>query len=81
MFDPGRKGPESSRQAPNKGAPTYTASDFQNGKTSFEELTNLPVEDQTKIVESMDLKTYEAFANWNTQNAPLVLNRGGRKVK
>ena len=80
IFAPDRKGPESARQAPEKGNPTYTASDFAGGKTPFSAIAELPVEKQTEIVEAMDLKTYEKYMNWVSQNDNLAISRGGRKL-
>lgn len=80
IFSGDRKGPESARQAPEKGKSSFTATDFTGGKTPFSTLAELSVEDQTKIVETMDLKTYEKYTNWINQNDVLVINRGGRKL-
>jgi hypothetical protein len=81
LFAPDRKGPETTRQAPDRGKSTYTASDFASGQTPFSTLAELPSEEQGKIVEAMDLKTYDKYMNWINQNDTLVINRGGRKVK
>jgi len=80
LFVVGRKGPESSHTAPDKGKATYTADDFKGGKTPFSVLADLSGDEQNTIIEKMDMKTYESWSNWNVQNDPIVINRKGRKL-
>lgn len=76
-----RKSPESARQAPQRGAEEYTASDFKDGKTSFSKLIELPAERQAKIVEDMDIATYDKYVRFIEDNNKLEINRGGRKIE
>lgn len=76
-----RKGPETGRTAPKRGADNYTADDFKGGKTDFKELLSLPVDQQTKIIEGMDVKTYDEFTRYNDRNDSIIINRGGRAVR
>lgn len=78
---PPRKGPETGRTAPKRGDSEYTAADFVGGKTSFAEFEKLPVDKQAEIIEKMDVKTYDELTRWQAQNEPLVINRGGRKIR
>lgn len=74
------KGPEGSERSPSKGATDYTAGDFKVGGISFDELGKLPAAKQAKIVEDMDIPTYDRYTKHMKTNDPLVINRGGRKV-
>lgn len=76
-----RKGPEQARQAPEHGTQDYTADDFKDGKTSFEELMKLPPEKQSVIMEAMDIPTYDQFKRYVTTNDKLQINRGGKKIE
>lgn len=75
-----RQGPETGRPAPKREGTTYTAEDFKGGKTDFKELLALPSAEQGKIVEGMDMATYEAFTRYNDRNDNLVIHRGGKRV-
>jgi hypothetical protein len=78
IFEPPRKGPEVSRTAPKKGAPEYSAADFKDGKTSFDELFALDGDAQAKIVEEMDVDTYERMTRYAEKNSPSPIRRGNR---
>lgn len=78
---PSRKGPEGKGFTPEKGEQNYSATDFAQGKVSFDVLFELPVSKQNEIIDKMDIKTYEKMSNWINQNDTLAINRGGRKVK
>lgn len=72
---------EPQRRAAQKGQPDLTAQDFKDGKTSFNELAALSGEQVSKIIEDMDIPTYEKYKRWNAKNDKLVINRGGRKIE
>lgn len=76
-----KKGPENGNRATEKGKSEFRASDFKDGKTSFATLSELSSEEQTKIVEDMDVQTYEKYCRWIEQNDTLNINRGGKKIK
>lgn len=67
IFSAERKGPEPSR-ATQKGASALTASDFENGKTSFAELDKLPSADREKIFKGLSIKAWDAYTHYQQQN-------------
>jgi hypothetical protein len=81
IFAPTRKGPEGRGTSPASGSVSLTASDFKEGKTPFVELSKLSSSEQEKIVNDMDIPTYDKYSRWIEQNDELVINRGGRKIK
>lgn len=80
LFDGRRKGPETARQAARPGSADFTAADLKDGKVSFDEMTNLSGEKQAKIVEAMDVPTYDKYLRWVNKNSSMEINRGGKKI-
>ena len=81
IFKSTPQSPESQRQGANRDTPKLRSDDFKDGKTAFSKLSELPAEEQSKIIEGMDIPTYERYVRYLEDNTPLEINRGGRRVR
>jgi hypothetical protein len=73
LFAGERKGPESAR-TPIKGKVELTSSDFDNGKTPFNELDNLSPEEADKIVRNFSIKTWDRYSHYKSQQEEIRIS-------